>query len=323
MYQTKKQKLRKAVISALGLTVMAGISNQASAYDSLSLGTYTGTDISFNSTTPFKAFSDYAAQNQGWVHTARFLTLTIGSAQDIIDGKTYDVQMQMTGRGNLGVSGTVAIDNPAFAIWTAGANSIDTGSVVGIGHAWNPTRGPNEVALDSTGNLATVFTNGVIGGAGVLDGHEGWIGYVNSGPAYTLINSFEPLAGFNQTSTGHPVTDSVSNGALNTTSLSWLTNPSASSTSFTNDYYRNGNAMVGANADYAMMILYGLKAGNYLIATGGSCPTNVTPAAVCGTGQQFTFNVSAAPAMVPVPGAVWFFGTALLGLVGLGRRKNA
>ncbi|MCD2452529.1 VPLPA-CTERM sorting domain-containing protein [Methylicorpusculum oleiharenae] len=323
MYQTKKQKLRKAVIAALGLSVMAGFSTQASAYNSFSLGTYTGTDISLNHTTPFKAFSDYEAQNQGWVHTARFLTLTVGSAQDITDGKTYDVQLQMTGRGNLGVSGSVAIDNPSFAIWTAGANSIDTGSVVGIGHAWNPTRGPNEVALDSTGNPATVLTNEVIRAAGVLDGHDGWIGYVNSGPAYTLINSTEPLAGGNQTNTGNPVTDSVSNGALNTTSLSWLTNPSASSTSFTNDYYRNGNAMAGVTSDYAMMLLYGLKAGNYLIATGGSCPTNVTPAAVCGTGQQFTFDVSAAPAMVPVPAAVWFFGTALLGLVGLGRRKSA
>lgn len=325
----KKNKLHRAVLAALGVSAMAAYSSQASAFGSIDIGTFTGSTISVDSTTPFKAFSDYKAKNQGWMHTARFFTLTIGDASEMASGKTYDVQLKMTGRGtlNLGDATAAAINNPSFAVWTAGTGAINTGQATSIGHGWNPTRGVQEIATDVNGDSTTVWTNETLGVAGILDGHQGWIGYVNSGPAYTLINQLDPLNGSYQTDTGAAVLDSVSNGGLNTSSLSWLTNPGASSTSFSNNYYRNGDngPTVGSVPDFAMMILSGLKAGNYLIGLGGSCPgypSDSAAAAACGKGSQFTFEVSAAPAAVPVPGAVWLFGSAMIGLLGIGRRKQ-
>lgn len=324
----KKDNLQKAILAAIGVSAMATYSSQASAFNSTSIGTFNGATISVTATTPFKAFSDYKAQNQGWMHTATFFTLTVGDSNAIASGRTYDVQMKMTGHGdlNLGASTSAAINNPSFAVWTAGTNAINTGAVHTVGHGWNPARGVQETGVDIDGNTTTVWTNEPLGLAGVLDGHEGWVGYVNSGPQYTLVNSLDPLKGTPQTDSGVEVRDAVTNGDLNTSSLSWLTNPGASSTSFTNGYYRDGanGPTVGTVPDYAMMILSGLKAGHYLIGLGGSCPgypTDTAAKEACGVGNQFTFDVSSAPAAVPVPGAVWLFGSAIAGLVGVRRRK--
>ena len=332
----KKGSLSTAIAMVLGVSAMAGYSSQASAFGSTNIGTYTGATISSDQTTPFKAFSDYttgtvtASHNQGWVHTAKFLRLTIGSAADIANGATYDVQLKMTGRGNLnaGTPGPAAINNPSFAVWSAGANTINTGAATGVGHGWNPSRGYGESAVDVNGGVTTSLTNYFFVAAGITSGHDGWVGYVNSGPEYTLVQNIDPLGSQPQSSSGVRMQDSITHGALNTTSLTALTNPGASNTSYTNNFYRDGanGPMVGSTYDYALMNLYGLKAGNYLIATGGSCPDFATDAAAsagCGTGNAYTFSVSQAPAAVPVPGAVWLFGSALVGLVGVNRRKPA
>lgn len=328
----KKGSLSTAIAMVLGVSAMAGYSGQASAFASTSLGTYTGALISLDTATPSKAFSDYltgnvnGSYNQGWVHTAKFLRLTVGSAADIASGATYDVQLKMTGRGALTPSG--AINNPSFAVWSAGINTINTAAVSGQGHGWNPSRGYNEAATDVNGNPTISLSNKFFVSAGVQTGHAGWVGYVNSGPEYTLVQYKDPLSSAKlQTSTGTVMNDAISHGALNTTSLTALTNPGASNTSYTNNYYKDpsSSAMIGTEYDYALMNLYGLKAGNYLIATGGSCPNNVSDAAAsaaCGTGTLYTFQVSQAPAIVPVPGAVWLFGTAMAGLVGVSRRKQ-
>lgn len=328
----KKGSLSTAIAMVLGVSAMTGYSGQASAFSSANLGTFTGANISLDTTTPYKAFSDYTtgtvteSHNQGWVHTAKFLRLTIGSAADIASGATYNVQLKMTGRGNLTASGAapVAINNPSFAVWSAGSNTINTAAVSGQGHGWNPSRGYGEAAVDVNGNPTTSLTNQFFVSAGITTGHDGWVGYVNSGPEYTLVQNIDPLGGQLQSSSGDMMQDSITHGALNTTSLTALTNPGVSNTEYTNNFYRSApnGAMVGSTYDYALMNLYGLKAGNYLIATGGSCPNNASDsaaAAACGSGNAYTFTVSA----VPVPGAVWLFGSVLVGLVGVNRRKTA
>lgn len=265
----------------------------AGLQEAANLGIYTGETLTLESITPFKAFADYGAANQGWTHAATFMTLTVGSGQDIASGKTYDVQLTMRGRGALGNIGAAAIDNPAFAIWTSGTSQLSIGQPA-FQHGWNPTRGPNEDAINVDNQADKLNINDTLHQIGVLDGHVGWIGYVNAGPTYTLINSSDPLEGDPQTASGKAVLDAVSHGAINTTSKIWLTNPTASSTTFTSNYGLQGDSMMGANADTASMTLVGLKAGNYLIATGGSCATNPAPKTVCGLGTQFTFTVQSA-----------------------------
>ncbi|MCX7089143.1 MAG: hypothetical protein NTV00_13965 [Methylococcales bacterium] len=289
-------KLQQAIILALSSPLLwTATPTFAGIREAENIGVYNGTPLTVDKlTTPFKAFADYGALNQGWTHSAQFMTLTVGSEAEISSGKSYDVQLTMRGRGSLGNAGAAAIDNPAFALWTAGTGKLSPEQAFGQ-HGWNPTRGPNEAAINVAGAADKLTINDTLRLVGVLDGHVGWIGYVNAGPTYTMDNQLDPLGGQSLTLSGKSVLDTVSHGGLNTTSNAWLTNPSASSTAYTNNYFLQGDAMTGTVSDSATMTLYGLKAGRYLIATGGSCPTTPAPKTVCGVGSQFTFTVQPIP----------------------------
>jgi len=61
--------------------------------------------------------------------------------------------------------------------------------------------------------------------------------------------------------------------------------------------------------NYADLILPNVTAGSwYLIAVGGS------------GGSSGGYNISVSPAAVPVPGALWLFGSAMAGLIGFRKR---
>ena len=290
-------KLQQAIILALSSAPLLWTATPtfAGIREAENIGVYNGTPLTVDKlTTPFKAFADYGALNQGWTHSAQFMTLTVGSEAEISSGKTFDVQLTMRGRGSLGNAGAAAIDNPAFALWTAGTGKLSPEQAFGQ-HGWNPTRGPNEAAINVAGAADKLTINDTLRLVGVLDGHVGWIGYVNAGPTYTMDNQLDPLGGQSLTLSGKSVLDTVSHGGLNTTSNAWLTNPGASSTAYTNNYFLQGDAMTGTVSDSATMTLYGLKSGRYLIATGGSCPTTPAPKTVCGVGSQFTFTVQPIP----------------------------
>ncbi|MBS3964618.1 MAG: hypothetical protein KGZ80_09020 [Methylomonas sp.] len=280
----KKSTLHKAVSAVLGLAALSAVSTQAQAFggSTFNLGPFTGAELSANSTAPFKSWTDYGASNFGWVHTAAWATLRIGSASDIANGVTYDVILTIRGRGNAsGNATTSTLDNPAFSLWTGGTNATTTN---GHGfHQFNQVRG-----ADSATNAA--LTTG-----GVLNSAQGWIGYANAGNGFTNGDG-----------------NVVGHGGVNA-STSWLTNPAASSWSYSQLNQNNGSLAL----DFAQLTLMGLKSGHYLLALGGSCPSP-TPEADCGRGQQFSFTVS----QVPVPGAVWLFSTAGLGLAAMGRRRR-
>jgi hypothetical protein len=110
-----------------------------------------------------------APLTSGWVHTAGWATLQIGSAADIINGVTYNANLTMTGAGN---ATTSTLDNPSFSIWTGGTTPTDTG---GSGfHKYNQVRGPSGAGESNPVNDA--LTSG-----GVLTGSNGWIAYANAG----------------------------------------------------------------------------------------------------------------------------------------------
>ena len=72
------------------------------------------------------------------------------------------------------------------------------------------------------------------------------------------------------------------------------------------------------NSGYDSFISYHFTdAGTYVIAISGYDDFDFN-----GTGGDTDFIYSVEISSVPVPAAVWFFGSALIGLVGLGRRKN-
>jgi hypothetical protein len=269
------KSLKKAIIGLLGTAALAGISTQASAFDSTPLGTFTGTTLTQNNEAPYKSWSDYGTNvNFGWVHTANWLNVQVGSASDITNGTTYDVQFQLSPRGS-----TAPMTAGGFTIWTSGTTPVVDGSGF---HEYNQVRGPND---------GGVHTNDALGSAGnIVNGHDGWVGYAQNGLSFTNGDG-----------------DSVANGGAWNTSSPYLANPGSSS------------ASAGASAT---LNLFGLKSGYYLIGLGGVCPDNnagcmnPTPAS-----RQYTFTVSTA-APVPIPAAAWLFGSAIMGLLGMGRRKR-
>jgi hypothetical protein len=286
-------KLRKAILAAMGLAALSAVSTQVQAFggETYNIGTFTGTTI--NSTghaSPFKSWTDYGAANQGWVHTAGWATLQIGSAADIINGLTYNVKLTMTGAGNTsGKATTSTLDNPAFSIWTGGTTPTDT---AGSGfHNYNQVRGPSGI-----GELNPV--NDALTSGGVLTGSNGWIGYANAG--FVVANADG---------------NTLNHGGVNN-SNPWLANPGASSWSYSQLNQKNSSTAL----DFASLDLMGLKSGYYLLSLGGSCGSP-NPTTSCGTGQNYSFNVS--PSAVPLPAAVWLFGTALMGFLGLQKRKMA
>lgn len=77
-----------------------------------------------------------------------------------------------------------------------------------------------------------------------------------------------------------------------------------------------GQASTTIAGGVATYTFSGLEAGKYSLWIGG----NGTGSTAAGT-QKYIANITSAP--VPVPGAVWLFGSAMAGLVGFGRRKTA
>ena len=89
-----------------------------------------------------------------------------------------------------------------------------------------------------------------------------------------------------------------------------------------NSPLQNGNPYVvpGADgvADNSVSLLFPhLAAGNYIVFVGGANYNSQTNTNARGIGATITVT----PSAVPVPGAVWLFGSALAGFVGLKRRK--
>lgn len=79
----------------------------------------------------------------------------------------------------------------------------------------------------------------------------------------------------------------------------------------------SGDTTIGNGAPEMTSLSVFFNAGHYLLAVGGACPTGVCADVGAKGFKAVSANVSA----VPVPGAVWLFGSAMLGLMGFGRRK--
>lgn len=267
-----KKRLNKAIIGILGVAAIS-VSNQASAFTAVSLGVFTGDTISRDDATPYKSWSDIQAKsNMGWVHTADWFKLQVGTQADITAGNTFNVGFSLTSRGT-----NQPLNTGGFSIWTSGTAVIAEG---GGFHEYNQVRGRNDDG---------VTTNNDIGN--IVDGHDGWVGYAQNGL------SFDNGDG-----------DSVAHGGA------WNTN---------SPFLSGGAASASSSA--ATLDLFGLKAGYYLIGLGGVCPNN--DASCMGqspASRHYTFSVSTATAApVPVPGAVWLFGSALAGVAGINRRKRS
>jgi len=143
----------------------------------------------------------------------------------------------------------------------------------------------NQVRGANDGSVHNFALSGTYGN--VIDGHNGWVGYAQNG--FDFTNGDGDLV--------------VKGGVANMTSgvVSGYSVDVSTSTSLT---------------------LFDLAAGYYLIGFGGACPDDLgaacmIPGSTTSSSLESTFTVSA----VPVPAAVWLFGSAIAGLGFSSRRK--
>jgi hypothetical protein len=279
-----RNKLNKAIIGILGTAALSVFSTQAAAFGGEQVNLGTFTGTTITST-------GHAAPYKSWTDwgNSNFGWSHTGASYAVLQvGSAANIAAGILYDVSLKMTATgtasTALDNPAFSIWTSGTTPVNiNGSGV---HAFSQVRGPNAGSVSDNDN----FTSG-----NIINSQDGWVGYANSG--FVVVNGDG---------------DTLNHGGVNTSSP-YVTNPGASSW----DYSQT------AGLDYALLNIMGLKSGYYLIAAGGSCGAP-NPSASCGHGTSFQWDISGSVvSAVPVPGAVWLFGSAMAGLIGVNRRKQA
>lgn len=311
------RKLNKAILVTLGTAALAGVSTQASAINPTNLGIFTGTTLTNSNTAPYRAFSDYGtSQNYGWTHTAKFLKFQVGTTTDITAGTRFDVNLEL----KAGVTNPMSF--PGFAVWTSGGSALTNPVANNYGHMWSPARGPRDGGVggdpgtNATPPDASLGTNGWMGsygGGNIVTGRDGWVGYANAGYSFTNGDG-DKIQGLLAGTSNPSNVGEYFGGAT-------LLNYNNSS-----PYVSSGSAILSSGD--AMLSLFGLKAGYYLVGLGGACPDENGNGQDCNTpttpaNRSYTFTVSSAGTAVPIPAAVWLFGSALAGLGVFGRRKSA
>ena len=142
---------------------------------------------------------------------------SVGTREEQAAGADYDVIITMTGKRVIDDSAGAlaganqALDNPAFAVWTAGSRKLVNipSSEAGLFYAFSPIRGPNDSVANPLSDTLGVLPDGEVviinnledprsssvpgpvndGGllaVGVLNGHKGWTGYAQTGPGYAI-----------------------------------------------------------------------------------------------------------------------------------------
>jgi hypothetical protein len=333
---TMNKRLLKAIGAILGTAALAGVSGQASAWTSDAVGsgifTQGGGTQSDTETVPFKAWSDYGATyNMSWAHTSDWKKIQVGSAADIANGATLDVQFKLTGTKTSATSDNTLLWG-GFTLWTTGTNPVvDAGT--STAHAYLQTRGPGDGPNNLNIPNAAGTPNGVIdfgnyglndngtgscgvnGGScsNVLYGHQGWVGYGNTGLGFTNLAG-DAVGGVANGSTGSET--GFVGGDFNKQAGSAITG--------------TGSWVDSSQPNTIALNLFGLKAGYYLINIGGTCPDGSSTclngnnyAGAGGNARGYTFSVGdAQTAPVPIPAAAWLFGSALAGMGVIGRRKD-
>lgn len=272
-------------------------------------------------------------QNYDWNGVFRFLDTTgnalVNTSLSGIGANQYDTPISgtmsidsLTGEGTVTMSqfdwgeqpASLPFEVTSFALDSIGDGMGGPGTLL-MGNMlfnWNGTNGiPSSMVLDAAGFLAGELTAGGANSAtpasdgtfvgdfvpGTVTGPGGYPGYLGLGPV--------PIA----------------TTAWNTTNAAGCM-PGADA-----DYSNNtGGGCMGVSTSGALPLITdtALNTADYTANTGGTIggsPMQDGPF----KNHNFNFDfvtMTVAPPEIPVPAAVWLFGSGLLGLIGVARRKK-
>lgn len=249
--------------------------------------------------TTVKSWADMSI-DLGWMHSVDWVQVNVTQAG------TYKIKNEILGVRNVAGSASNATYNysamntsanihPAFSVWSLNGNFVSTGS----SNNATTTQSPLAYGYTTGGNNNTMGFNQVANPSNTNNGKFLMAGGVTGIVGYSN-------AGFSGWYNGNG--DLVQSGSAGAS-----------------------NGVAASGYLYTDLTTY-LAAGSYLVAVGGSCVNLVD----CGPYQTRTTIATGATATsygtgwheltvtaVPVPGAVWLFGSAMMGMLGLGRRRLA
>ena len=298
----KKTVLNTAVGAALGITALTASSVATAAVNSFDwTGQFTmldgGGSALANTSIPAKGNNQFQTPISG---TMSFDTVSgAGTATlvpfDFFSGtlpaEAVGIEMQSIGDG-MGGPGTLVLGNMLFN--------------------WNGTNGiPVSLVLDASG----FFTNGAtsaipasdgtyVGATvpGTVTGPGGYAGYLGLGPlpmATTAWNTTNSIA----CDTNVPDCSGVSPSGLLPMILDTASNP--------NDFVPNTGGTIGGNP---------MQAGPF---SGSNANFDVQTLTFTSSDPNGSIGPFDPGPEIPVPAAVWLFGSGLLGLVGVARRRKS
>jgi len=187
--------------------------------------------------------------------------------------------------GNDTTAGSPITGSVGSLSWNDPINAGEEAPGVDLGTGWTHTSNWTALTLTEATNLSvTLAANGS-----------------------SLVPAFSLYSGHQQTDNGTNFGYHVYNNAGN---FDWsLVDPQADSSSL--NYVGNATA---SGTDSTISKTFSLGPGVYSLVFGGNPPAGTLGAQV---GYQATLTTSP----VPVPAAVWLFGSGVAGLIGLARRK--
>jgi len=234
--------------------------------------------------------------NSAWGHAGRWYSFQTDNVADTTITVTADI------------IGNIA---PAFTVWASGSSEFDggTGDHTEFG---DNTGGNAPHDFNATGQLGANGTNWMTARSvsttspndpSITQGNLlETLGYANSGAEHIGTKIIQVI---------NPETQQLEDMEVNVTDWGEQIHNGAHDISIT-DTYENG-VTGSVAAGFAELELADLAAGWYVIFVGGADSSM--------SGGGFDVNVSTVSA-VPVPAAVYLFGTALFGLAATGRRKQ-
>lgn len=154
-------------------------------------------------------------------------------------------------------------------------------------------------------------------------------GFIDTAAGTWGVQSSVAFFGATWTASNGTLVTTAGNYALNTTTN--VVSAAAPDTVGTMDqmmHFTVGAGQVAGIIDFAWQTTTGIRVVNVWNVSACGANTCYTTAAVPGMengafpNYNAQFNLSAAPAPVPVPAAVWLLGSGLVGLVGVARRRK-
>ncbi|CAL1241851.1 VPLPA-CTERM sorting domain-containing protein [Candidatus Methylocalor cossyra] len=264
-------------------------------------------------------------RNMGWNHTSKWYTFQITQA----GGYTISLDRVSTNTNN----------QPAFSVWTSGSVPYRN---EGPSHKFNQVIAPISVSpdqLNGNGGHSDNFNDYMLvddrgnnAGAPIT----GFVGYANSGPGYinaggnTVLGALSfgsSVEGPLQSGTpGTPTalyTSIVTKGDYINPHAGVITAPYAGQGSSVNTSDpRLPNGSGGGHVDLALW----LPQGWYVITGGGSCADFTCSPSGGAVTSDYILKILPNPNVsppLPIPAAVWLFGSALVGVGLVGRRRAA